>query len=282
MSRREGLSVADPLVTPVREQPSRLYGRVCAELPVLQEVEYPTLVQKANDLYTNVVGFLQAHGQPVEEDYVKTLVIRNLRQWGVRRDTIPSDAELQELLFCAIHLHEDDSGVDGQAVEGVLRLYCNAVGVTGARVVLQVVGLLQEMLVLASSPSSTPPKNSAVLNLWTFKTDKRLQTRLLADKGKVGCVRRRSRVPPPPLALWWRLPDLRLAHVWTWRRGGLTPLAQGSEVRTSEPRGGGDVRPNSRSLTQNSQGKCSVTVLGQGPRVGSDIPPPPRFRSPHF
>uniref|UniRef100_A0A0G4FJ76 Uncharacterized protein n=1 Tax=Chromera velia CCMP2878 TaxID=1169474 RepID=A0A0G4FJ76_9ALVE len=115
MSRREGLSVADPLVTPVREQPLRLYGRVCAELPIPQEVEYPTLVQKANDLYTNVVGFLQAHGQPVEEDYVKTLVIRNLRQWGVRKDTIPSDAELQELLFCAIHLHGDDSSVDGQA-----------------------------------------------------------------------------------------------------------------------------------------------------------------------
>uniref|UniRef100_A0A0G4FFY1 Uncharacterized protein n=1 Tax=Chromera velia CCMP2878 TaxID=1169474 RepID=A0A0G4FFY1_9ALVE len=62
------------------------------------------------------------------------------------------------------------------------------------------------------------------------------------------------RVLPPPLAPWRRLPDPQLAHVWTWRRGGLTPLAQGSEVRTSEPWGGGDVRPNSRSLTQNSQG----------------------------
>uniref|UniRef100_A0A0G4I5D8 Uncharacterized protein n=1 Tax=Chromera velia CCMP2878 TaxID=1169474 RepID=A0A0G4I5D8_9ALVE len=125
--------------------------------------------------------------------------------------------------------------------------------------------------------------NCTVLNLWTFKMDKRLQIRLLVDRGKVGCVRRRNRVPPPPLAPWRRLPDPRLAHVWTWRRGGLTPLAQGSDVRTSEPRKGGGVRPNSRSLTQNSQGRCSETVLGltQGPRVGSDTPPLPRFRSPH-
>uniref|UniRef100_A0A0G4HI20 Uncharacterized protein n=1 Tax=Chromera velia CCMP2878 TaxID=1169474 RepID=A0A0G4HI20_9ALVE len=103
--------VPNPLQAPLREQPCRLYGQVCADLPVPQESDYPKIAKMADELYASLVRHLDSRNETTSEDYIRALVSRNLRQWGVRKDTIPLNAEVRELLLCVLHLRGDDQSL---------------------------------------------------------------------------------------------------------------------------------------------------------------------------